>query len=146
METTQTMWDVAVAQARCIPQVMAVRGECEYTYRELVDRADALAVTIQSYADAGSVVAVEASTSGAAVVALLAAARVHCPALPINPDSPPAHRAMMMADGQPSVIVREVEGGGVEVVPLSPDDAEADEPAPSRSELEQVAYVIYTSG
>lgn len=168
MQPTRTIWDVAVAQTRCAPYAAAVQGECEYTYHELLDRADALALTLQSHQslqslhsghshhpqqDSGRVIAVETSTSGAAVIALLAAAKARCPVLPINPESPPAHRAMLMADGHPTVIIRELEAGTLEVSPLASGDNETDAsssafdgPAPSQSELEQIAYVIYTSG
>ncbi len=137
----KTMWEAAAARARSDPAAIAIRGERDLSYGELIRRAGALAEQIQASTAPGRFVALEATTPLAAVTGILATARSRCPFMPVSTDSPEARRAAMLADAEPALILRETEPGRLTVEQL------ADKPArPQRPDMAGVAYVMYTSG
>ena len=131
------MWDVVEAQAARTPEAVAV---VPWTYAELVDRVSAVASTISGYAGPGRVVAIDVPGAAAGLVAFLAIARAGCTALPLNADSPPRHRALVLDDARPALVVTEEDGACV-VRPTTYFGFPAGNPSPS-----ETAYVMYTSG
>jgi len=138
----ETVWEAVAGQERRAPAATAVRGERDFSYRELVERAGALAGEIQGKSAAGQVVALDAATPLAAAIAILAAARSRCPVLPLSAESPAARCAAILSDAEPALILRET-GPGRLAVERAPGGA-ADRS--SRPDMTSVAYVIYTSG
>jgi amino acid adenylation domain-containing protein len=137
-----TIWDSVARQERVAPAATAVRGQRDISYRELVGRAEALAHEIQERAVPGEIIALDAASAPAAATALLAAARSRCPVLPLSAASPRARRAAILADAEPSLVLREDESGQLAIEP-APGGAAGGSPQPG---MTAVAYVIYTSG
>ncbi|MFG3309796.1 amino acid adenylation domain-containing protein [Streptomyces wuyuanensis] len=136
------VWQMINAQAARAPEAVAVRGLRGLTYAELVKAACALSEDILARAPAGSVIAVDAASPVSGVIGLLAAGRSKCAVLPLNRESPPAHRARLLADAGPALILRELSDGGLVV-----DVAGSDElGAPRPPVMGDVAYIMYTSG
>jgi D-alanine--poly(phosphoribitol) ligase subunit 1 len=133
-----TVWDVVEAQAARTPEAVAV---VPWTYAELAGRVRAVANTISGYCGPGQVVAIDVSGPAAGLVAFLAVARAGCTALPLSAESPPPHRALMLEDARPALVVTEEEDGGCVVRPTTYFGFPAADAAPS-----ETAYVMYTSG
>ncbi len=137
-----TIWDVVAAQAARSPDAVAVRGPRDQSYRELIEQAAQLAGQIGERTGAGRVLAMQVHQPSMAAVVLLAAARCHCPVLPLSADSPPAHRGFVLADARPVLLVRGIADGSFEL-----EDVDLfDEPSTDAPDLTEAAYVIYTSG
>lgn len=139
----RTIYDVIAAQALRTPESIALRGETNQTYRELIEQAVELSKEISARAEPRRVVAMQVARPSLAIAVILAAARSGCPVLPLNADSPPMHREFVLADARPAALVRGSADGSYEF-----DDAEA-RPAggePAIEDLSAAAYVIYTSG
>ncbi|MFC5174877.1 amino acid adenylation domain-containing protein [Streptomyces mutomycini] len=139
----KTIRDTFEAQAARTPAAVAVRATRTFTYRELSESAAALGEEILAHTPAGSLVALDAAGPAGGVIGILAAAGSGCAVLPLNRESPPAHRERILADARPSLVLREttecafaaepVPGAGGPFAPREPDMAD-------------VAYVMYTSG
>jgi amino acid adenylation domain-containing protein len=132
----QTVWDVVAARVADDPGGIAVGGIAELTYAQLAASVTDLADRVAAVAPPGSLVALETDAPLAGVLAMLAAARTGCALMPVIADSPPLHREMVAADAQPTAVVRERAGAGLEVVALGR----------GRTDLAGIAYVLYTSG
>lgn len=140
-----TVWDAFESQARRIPSATAIRGGgADCRYGELRDRVTALADAVLAQAPPGAVVALDATGPVAGAVAFLAAAKAGCPVLPLNAESPPLHRAGMLAEARPELMLREVDAGVLTVEPVADG---AGSTAEGRSPVRyDAAYVMYTSG
>ncbi|WP_329045859.1 amino acid adenylation domain-containing protein [Amycolatopsis sp. NBC_01488] len=134
---SETVWDRVAAQAARTPEAVAV---VPWTYAELVDRVSAVASTISGYAGPGQVVAIDVTGAPAGLVAFLATARAGCTALPLSAESPPPHRALMLEDARPALVVTE-DDGTCAVRPTAYFGFPAGDTPPS-----DIAYVMYTSG
>jgi amino acid adenylation domain-containing protein len=137
----RTVWEVADARARSDPAAIAIRGERDLSYGDLIRCAGELAGQIQAAAAPGRFVVLEATTPLAAVTGILAAARARCPFVSVSADSPEARRAAMLADVEPALILREAEPGRLAVEQLASEPARLQRP-----DMTSVAYVMYTSG
>jgi amino acid adenylation domain-containing protein len=135
-----TVWDAFAAQADRDPAARAIRGVADCSYGELRDRVRTLADAVERRTRPGAVVALDATGSFAGTVAFLASAKARRPLLPLNADSPPLHRAAMLAEASPEVLLREAEDGSLAV-----EDAGGGTSA-GPAELHDAAYVMYTSG
>lgn len=143
---SSALWDLAVTHAERAPSAPAVTGELSFSYAELVERAGALAARIESRARAGDLLALEAITPCLGTVSMLAAAHAGCAVLPLNTDSPARHRAAVLADARPALVLSERADDELGLVVTELDDAERGG-RPSRAhDLRDVAYVLYTSG
>ena len=141
---TATIWDAVAVQAGRAPGAIAVSGERNYTYRQVMDRAGALARSLRAHACPGAFVAVQAATPAAGAIAILAAAAAGCPVLPFTPDTPQVRRAAMLADTRPAALVIQtgpdtfaIESAGRLDLPQTAGGV----PGPPG-----IAYVMYTSG
>ncbi|MFI5727011.1 amino acid adenylation domain-containing protein [Streptomyces cyaneofuscatus] len=132
-----TVRDVFEAQAARTPQAVAVRANCSYTYRELSALVAALSESILGLTPAGSLIALDAEGQASGVVGILAAAASGCAVLPLNRESPPAHRARILADARPALLLTETAECAFDLKPL-PDGREP--------VMGDIAYVMYTSG
>ncbi|MET8453161.1 AMP-binding protein, partial [Streptomyces sp. NPDC005209] len=102
----RTVWDLAWEQAELAPTATAAHGvRRAYSYREFMARADELASRIRQRVRAGSVLAMEVDGPISGAVCLLAAARAGCTVLPLNRESPPAHRARVWESARPALVV-----------------------------------------
>ncbi|MEO6703638.1 MAG: AMP-binding protein, partial [Jatrophihabitantaceae bacterium] len=137
-----TVWDRFAVVEQRDPAAIAIRGERDQSYRQLRVQAGALAAELARYAEAGQLVAMELARPSLAVPVILAAASRHCPVLPLNSESPPAHRDYVLADARPVVLVRGLVDGEYRVEPIEHRSPPGTPPA----DLRQAAYVIYTSG
>jgi amino acid adenylation domain-containing protein len=142
---TGSLWDAVASQAQRTPLAIAIRADRDYAYQELVERASALARRIEAGTAPGGIVALEAMTPIAGAIAMLAAAKSRCPVLPINPESPPIHRATVLADASPALLLRELDAYRFAVEPAA-HNSRGDTPGSVRHDMKRVAYVIYTSG
>ncbi|GIH27852.1 hypothetical protein Aph01nite_61620 [Acrocarpospora phusangensis] len=130
------VWTAFETHAVRHPDRQAIRSDDGIvTYGELRARAADLAARLEDALSPGSLVALDAEDPALGALAFLAAARSRCALLPLNQDSPPRHRAAMLADARPAATLRPAAPGQLDVV-LEPDAARYDE----------VAYVLYTSG
>jgi len=138
----ETVWDLVLEQASRTPDAPAAVGEQEYSYRDIVQRADALAALIRQSVEPGSLLALETSSPVSGALALLAGARAGCAILPVNLDSPPAHRERILADAGPAAVIRAAK----EAVFTVGDTGTVTADEGGGRELRDVAYVMYTSG
>ncbi len=138
----RTIWEAFAEQAERTPAAVAIRAmgrDCSYT--ELAERADEAGRLIRARAAPGAVVALDASGSRAGAIAFLAAAQSRCPIMPMNPQSPPLHRAAVLENARPALIMTETEDG----VTTGPAAAAPDAGAPPAA-MREVAYIMHTSG
>jgi D-alanine--poly(phosphoribitol) ligase subunit 1 len=131
-----TVWQAVLRVAEEAPQAVAVRGERNLCYRELVEQAGRLADRIGAAADAGAIVALSADGAVAGAIATLACAKTRCAILPLSADSPPAYRDHIMRDARPALYVEE-SGNGFTISATGHRSGHG---------LRDVAYVMYTSG
>ncbi|MDW5329211.1 non-ribosomal peptide synthetase/type I polyketide synthase, partial [Plantactinospora sp. KLBMP9567] len=163
---------VVAGDDRCLPELFdaqAVRTPdrvCVYdgaerlTYRQLRERADALAAHLHGHGvPEDGLVAVLLPRSAAAYVAILGAWKAGAGYLPLDPDHPDGRRADVLADAKPAAVVTLdrltplLPAGAGPVVRLDtdwPEIASVGGAAASRPSgpagPESVAWVIYTSG
>ncbi|MCM4083133.1 non-ribosomal peptide synthetase [Paractinoplanes hotanensis] len=143
------------AQARRTPLAVAVRhGETEYSYRDLLARADELAARLHAAGVAGEeVVAVGLPRGADVVIAFLGILRAGAAFLPLDLGHPPNRIAYQLADSGARFVVtrsdlasRLPEPAGWRPVHL---DAQ-DDPTAGRSAgtptAASLAYLLYTSG
>ncbi|MFI6511949.1 amino acid adenylation domain-containing protein [Streptosporangium sp. NPDC050855] len=155
--------------ARCAdePAVQATDGT--YTYRELHAEADRIAgLLAKRGVTEGSTVAVAATRRWAEYAALLAALKLNCAYLPLDPDGPARRLQFMLADSAAVALVADasaaallassevgtgltarVVAGTSHVVPVGWTAAEGASPQrrpPTGPLPNQTSYVIYTSG
>lgn len=138
----RTIWHVFDKQRSREPSALAAVGDLRYTYQDVHEQAQLLATRIARSAPPGSLLALEADNAVNAAVGFLAAARSACAVLPLNGQSPSAHRERILTDARPSLqIVAAGEGDfAVEETGLG-----ADGPT-EETDFAHIAYVIYTSG
>ncbi|MDW4909131.1 non-ribosomal peptide synthetase [Streptomyces sp. ADMS] len=135
-----TVWNVVQAQARRSPEAVAARGAHTYTYRELVGLVGELSGRIAATVPAGSLVALEADSRLSGAVGILAVAAAGGAVLPLHGESPAAHRARVLADARPALLLRETAEAEFALV-------ESSLPSSPRSpSLGETAYLLYTSG
>lgn len=140
------LWDLVVARAERAPSATAVTGEVSFSYTELIERAASLATRIESRARAGDLLALAALTPYLGAISMLAAARAGCAVMPLNPDSPARHRAAVLADARPCLMLSELGDDelGLDVTEL--DDAQRGGRPSRADDMRDAAYVMYTSG
>ncbi|MFF5957879.1 amino acid adenylation domain-containing protein [Streptomyces luteogriseus] len=139
----KTIRDAFEAQAARTPDAAAVRAVRTYTYRELSARAVALGEEILAHTRPGSLVALDATGPAGGALGILAAAGIGCAVLPLNRESPPAHRERVLANARPSLVLRETSECVFAVEPV----AAAGRPVvPREPVMADIAYVMYTSG
>jgi amino acid adenylation domain-containing protein len=115
------------------------------SYQDLLDQAGKLADVVDARCDPGDLLALDSVGPAAGAIAILAAARGERVVLPLSADSPARHRAWVMADAGPALVIREDPPGIFAVEPAGTPERV------HRSEAEQqamraVAYIMYTSG
>ncbi|MDH6140353.1 MULTISPECIES: amino acid adenylation domain-containing protein [Kitasatospora] len=110
------------------------------TYRELAQRVNRLAEQLTALTAPGSLIALEASSGPAGLLALLAAGAARRALLPLDLSYPRARRDTVLRDARPALALREEDSE------LVPDPLAPPVGVPPRTGLEQVAYVMYTSG
>jgi amino acid adenylation domain-containing protein len=135
-----TVWEVFVAQARNCPDATAIRSDRDLSYAELRSRVEDLAERIRCLVPPGSVLALDAAHPGLGAHAYLAAARSGCAVLPLNQDSPPLHRAAVLADARPAATLVQRSGERLDVIHAADRDGAA------RTDFDGVAYILFTSG
>ena len=152
-----TVWDLVSAVAQQRPDALAlVDDDARMTYRELVERVDALAADLMRHgAGPGRLIGVCIQRSINMVIGLLAILRSGAAYVPIDPSYPRDRLAMMVEDAQLTMLVTErsqldtVPAEGLTCVFVedehapAPAEAFAGEVGPSGNDL---AYVIFTSG
>lgn len=160
----QTVWDLFAERVESAPDTPAVScGEQTLTYRELAERASALAEALRHRGvGAGSNVAVCFKRSLDLTVALLAIMKRGAAYVPLDPDFPAERLSYMIRDsGSELVVCHEavldvlsaVETHGVKLcVTDRPDDGGGEAQGASSEGMDSqpatpgVAYIIYTSG
>lgn len=140
---SSALWDLVVTHAERAPSARAVAGERTFSYQEVVEQAASLAARLKPLARAGDLLALAATTPSLGAIAMLAAASAGCAVLPLNTDSPARHRAAVLADARPSLVLSELDDG-IEVNEL--DDAGRGGRPPRGQDMRDIAYVLYTSG
>ncbi|SEG94199.1 amino acid adenylation domain-containing protein [Actinacidiphila yanglinensis] len=139
----RTIWDVVTEQCARTPEAVAAVGRRLYTYEDVTQRAATLSTTLLGGIPPGSLIAHDIPDPVGAAILMLAAARRGCPVLPLHPDSPRAHRAKILADARPTVVVQSTEEARFTAVEPDPSQEPA---AAAPAELAGTAYVMYTSG
>ncbi len=145
--------DVILERAAHDPAAIAVRGpDGELSYRELVEQAGALAGELRGRGVGPEVrVAVLLPTAPGTVVAILAVLLAGGAYVPVDPATPPARCALLLADARPRLVITDAKGrdqlpAGVSA--LCPDELHLAPSAapPPAARPHHLAYVIYTSG
>ncbi|MQL61916.1 amino acid adenylation domain-containing protein [Streptomyces vinaceus] len=138
----RTIWDAVFAQAQRSPAALAVQSCRRYTYEDIVGRASALANAIEQRGLQRCLVALDVDGPVSGAVGILAAHQAGYGVLPLNRQSPAAHRDRILADARPSLLIRaesecafNIERTGF-----------AQPPSSGSADLRHVAYVMYTSG
>ncbi|MGA5821186.1 AMP-binding protein [Kitasatospora sp. NPDC094028] len=138
-----TIWDVVRQQADHDPTAVAVqRGDGFTSYRELTGLAAELGDAIAAATGPGRLLALDAADGFAGAVAFLAAARAGCAVLPLNQESPAAHRAAVLRDARPALTIRHTGTGGFALAEPGSEPGVV----PRDSGMDGTAYVMYTSG
>ncbi|MBU7321098.1 non-ribosomal peptide synthetase, partial [Paenibacillus oleatilyticus] len=149
-------------QAAAVPeQVAVVAGDAQLTYRELNERANRLARTLQT-AGIGreSVVGILADRSADLLVAVLGVWKAGGAYVPLDPDYPSERIGFMLQDSGAIVLLTQTqlkeraqewlaEGGELQTVLCLDEEASYDADAsnlPNQNVPQDLAYVIYTSG
>ncbi|WP_410667644.1 amino acid adenylation domain-containing protein [Amycolatopsis sp. cmx-4-68] len=130
-----------------------VADDVAWTFGDLRRWSGRLATALRAAgAVPGSVVACAMTRSVRAVLAPLAVAKAGAVYLPLDPDLPPARRALILAEAKPAVLLTDAPGlaAGADVV-LSPENwrgelARRPEHAVAGPDRGEPAYVVYTSG
>ncbi|WP_062437251.1 amino acid adenylation domain-containing protein [Herbidospora daliensis] len=131
-----TVWTAFLEHAERQPEHPAIRSDAGVVaYGELRARADDLGSWLEPFR--GGLVALDTGDPALGALAYLAAARSGCALTPLNQDSPPLHRAVLLADARPAAVLRPGKTMPLDVVR---------EPGVPRAGLEEVAYLLYTSG
>ena len=145
-------------QAAAHPDAIALTtGDVSLSYRDLNERADALASRLRVLGVGPDVrVGILLYRSTDAIVAILATLKAGGAYVPLDPDYPVARLAFMVDDSQIEVVVTwsalrdRVDQGRVQVVRMDVDDGPMLEPrndAPVKiATPDNLAYVVYTSG
>lgn len=138
----KTIWDRVLEHVDAGPEYIAL--ECsagDLTYTELAEQAGDLAKILTALSDEGSLVAFQIPDLARACVAVVAAASARRAFVPLSSDSPPAHRAQVIRDAGPQLLVRVGQDGA-----FLCDAIEAEQVDGYSSDATDVAYVMYTSG
>ncbi|MDF3308995.1 amino acid adenylation domain-containing protein [Rhodococcus sp. T2V] len=133
-----------LAQVRTHPDRVAVN---DLTYRELSERAAALARRLRSAgAGRGTVVAVSLPRGTDLIVAVLAILRSGATYLPIDPSSPAERARFILRDAQPTLGIGSADllGDLPRVEEGAPESGGGELDDPVRAD--DIAYIIYTSG
>ncbi len=138
----RTMWHVVTEQCERTPTAIAAVGERAYTYEELTERALTLSESALGQVVPGSLIALDTTHPVSAAVAMLAAARRGCAVLPLNQESPRAHRQKVFADAGPALIL----GSTGECVFATEEISPAADAKGIPVDFTDIAYVMYTSG
>ncbi|RAV13557.1 non-ribosomal peptide synthetase [Mycolicibacterium sp. GF69] len=142
-------------QAARTPEAVALVGDGRsMTYRELDEAANRLAHLLASHgARRGQCVALLASRSVQAVVAIMAVLKTGAAYLPIDPIVPAARIRFMLDDASPAAVIttagRADELNGRDVPVIHVDDPSIHTYPPTGMpgpDTDDVAYLIYTSG
>ncbi len=146
---------VAKVAARTPGATAVVLGEALLTYRELDQRADALARELRAAGVAErSLVGLCVERDLSMIVGLLGILKAGCAYLPLDPSYPAERMRFLVEDSRVPMVVTQshlaerIESIGAETLALDPGAAlEADaSPLHDAIECDDVAYVIYTSG
>jgi len=140
----ETIWDAFARRAQRNPTAIAISGAANYSYAELLERAEAVAHTLQDSCKPGSLVALDATSPVAGAIAFLAAGKARCALLPLNSESPTRHRAALLADACADLMLTEGAGNSLNMNSVGQDAAATVTRWPPS--MLKVAYVIYTSG
>ncbi|MER5950462.1 amino acid adenylation domain-containing protein [Streptomyces sp. NPDC001904] len=138
----ETIWDLVRAQADRTAEEPAAVGVHVHAYQDVIRQAESLAALIRQTVEPGSLLALETSSPVSGAIALLAGARAGCAILPMNLESPPAHRELILDDARPAAVIRapqeaEFTVDRLDTMPAADTDGR---------DLHDVAYVLYTSG
>jgi amino acid adenylation domain-containing protein len=139
---TGTIWERVLEHLDTAPEQTALTCSAgDLTYVELTEQARELARTLADRSDEGSLVALEIADLARACVAVVAAASARRAFLPLSADSPAEHRARVIRDAGPRLVVRTAQDGA-----FLCDDVEARDVDGYASGMTSTAYVMYTSG
>ncbi|TKK88783.1 amino acid adenylation domain-containing protein [Herbidospora galbida] len=144
--------DLVAAQATRTPDAVAVVGENRLTYRELIERSDAVADRLRrAGVRPGDLVAISASRSERLVTGVLGIWRAGASYLPLDPAYPAERLDYVLADSGATALLADAGSdlSGPVRVPLdlpAPAIDGSDRSAGHGGVLGDRAYVIYTSG
>jgi len=149
--------EVFEERAAAHPDAIALTaGDVSLTYRDLDERADALAARLRSLGVGPEVrVGIYLFRSVDAIVAMLATLKAGGAYVPFDPDDPPARLEFMVDDSQVEVVVTRaalsdrVDRCRVQVVRVEDEGPMAelrDDDRARRATPDTLAYVVYTSG
>ncbi|MEU4837045.1 amino acid adenylation domain-containing protein [Nocardia testacea] len=152
----RTLHDILSATARRYPEAPAVRsGDTTLTYRELEQRADALAHRLTERGAAPETfVALALPRSAELVVAIWAVARTGAAFVPLDPANPPERLAELLADSSSAlgvttdpILPRLPAGVDWSITDITDPIDPATEPVtPAPLHTADAAYLVYTSG
>ena len=142
-----TLHELFESRADQTPDAIALAyGEVRVTYRELEDRANAVAADlVRRGVGADAIVALLLDRSSEMIVAMLGVLKAGAAYLPIEPDAPDDRVAYLLADSGARAVIasRAVEHSYV----IRADDVLPPAPRlPPQAQPHHLAYVIYTSG
>ncbi|MGW1067462.1 amino acid adenylation domain-containing protein [Streptomyces aureus] len=111
------------------------------TYAEFAEQVRDLAKILADQSADGSLVAFQIPDLARACVAVVAAAAACRAFVPLSSDSPPAHRAQVLRDAGPQLVVGIEQDGTFRCEAVAAEDVDG-----YSSGMTDVAYVMYTSG
>lgn len=151
MKQARTILDAVCEFAVAQPTRTALRTDRAHSYAEIAERALGLAETLRTVSRPGQLAALAASSPLAGILALLGAAGAGLALLPLDLASPAPHRADVLRDARPALLLREradTPEAVLEVTAVtgSGDGAEGEAAPPRTLDTLGSAYVMYTSG
>ncbi|HEX4191469.1 MAG TPA: amino acid adenylation domain-containing protein, partial [Stellaceae bacterium] len=141
-------------QAHQQPDAIAVEcGGDAWSYRELIDRAAALAARLQSAGTGkAALVGIAMRRSLDMVAGLLAILKSGAAYLPLDPDLPEARLRLLLDDARPAIVLTDratqakLPPSSATLILGDAADAEVVEGGARRVDPDDLAYVLYTSG
>ncbi|WP_339776359.1 amino acid adenylation domain-containing protein [uncultured Thalassospira sp.] len=135
------------------PDVIAVEaGDTRMSYRELDNRANALARTVQTRgALPGDMIGIDLGRSAEMIIALLAVLKAGCAYVPLDRTLPKSRITNIIADAKLRILISDQDGeaayAGIGKVVVINDETMSDAPLhPFVMDAEYPVYQLYTSG
>ncbi|MCY1144084.1 amino acid adenylation domain-containing protein [Actinoplanes sp. Pm04-4] len=142
MSAVGTVWERVLEHVDAAPEHTALESAAgKLSYTEFSEQARELAKVLDERSTAGSLVAFQIPDLARACVAVVAAASARRAFMPLASDSPQAHRAKVLRDAGPELVISIEKDGTFRCEAVEETQVDS-----YSSGMADIAYVMYTSG